>query len=110
MPNINITVTVHILYVFVILQINKLYVCHVYCSEPKRVKCSVCDRRFRNLPALNGHMRLHGGYMKKVVHHCCLLVPRRKEPASSFDEKCINIQELVFNFVGSLEQGNGYYR
>nr|KAG5710727.1 hypothetical protein BaRGS_035129 [Batillaria attramentaria] len=29
------------------------------------VQCTVCERRFKTLPALNGHMRLHGGYMKK---------------------------------------------
>ncbi|KAL8564555.1 hypothetical protein ACOMHN_003313 [Nucella lapillus] len=29
------------------------------------VQCSVCERRFKSLPALNGHMRLHGGYLKK---------------------------------------------
>ena len=28
--------------------------------------CDLCGRRFRNLPGLNGHMRLHGGYYKKV--------------------------------------------
>ncbi|VDM02858.1 unnamed protein product [Schistocephalus solidus] len=31
-------------------------------EEPKRVACSVCKRRFKNQSALNGHMRLHGGY------------------------------------------------
>ncbi|KAJ8309353.1 hypothetical protein KUTeg_014227 [Tegillarca granosa] len=31
----------------------------------KPVVCSLCDRRFKNIPALNGHMRLHGGYFKK---------------------------------------------
>ena len=35
-------------------------------SEPKPVECSICHRRFKNIPALNGHMRLHGGYFKKV--------------------------------------------
>ncbi|XP_046375534.2 transcriptional-regulating factor 1-like isoform X3 [Haliotis rufescens] len=29
------------------------------------VQCSICQRRFKNIPALNGHMRLHGGYLKK---------------------------------------------
>ncbi|GAU98322.1 hypothetical protein RvY_09483-2 [Ramazzottius varieornatus] len=27
--------------------------------------CQVCRRRFRNSPALNGHMRLHGGFLNK---------------------------------------------
>jgi len=38
------------------------------CSEPKPVKCHVCDRGFKNIAALNGHMRLHGGYIRKVCH------------------------------------------
>ena len=37
-------------------------------SEPKPVKCHVCDRGFKNIAALNGHMRLHGGYVRKVCH------------------------------------------
>lgn len=34
--------------------------------EPRPVECNLCHRRFKNIPALNGHMRLHGGYFKKV--------------------------------------------
>ena len=30
-----------------------------------RVECTLCDRSFKNVAALNGHMRLHGGYLKK---------------------------------------------
>ncbi|CAG2161919.1 unnamed protein product, partial [Oppiella nova] len=33
-------------------------------SEPQQVECSLCQRKFKNIPALNGHMRLHGGYLK----------------------------------------------
>lgn len=32
---------------------------------PKPVECNLCHRKFKNVPALNGHMRLHGGYFKK---------------------------------------------
>lgn len=35
-------------------------------TEPKPVECNLCHRKFKNIPALNGHMRLHGGYFKKV--------------------------------------------
>lgn len=35
-------------------------------QELKPVECNLCHRRFKNVPALNGHMRLHGGYFKKV--------------------------------------------
>ncbi|XP_017073579.2 mucin-5AC isoform X1 [Drosophila eugracilis] len=31
----------------------------------KPVECNLCHRKFKNIPALNGHMRLHGGYYKK---------------------------------------------
>jgi hypothetical protein len=34
--------------------------------DPKPVECNLCHRKFKNIPALNGHMRLHGGYFKKV--------------------------------------------
>lgn len=33
------------------------------------VECAICCRRFKNTPALNGHMRLHGGYFKKVLSY-----------------------------------------
>lgn len=33
--------------------------------EQKSVECNLCQRKFKNIPALNGHMRLHGGYFKK---------------------------------------------
>ena len=34
-------------------------------GEQKPVECNLCHRKFKNIPALNGHMRLHGGYFKK---------------------------------------------
>ncbi|XP_026824869.1 uncharacterized protein LOC105280652 isoform X2 [Ooceraea biroi] len=34
-------------------------------TESKTVECNLCHRKFKNTPALNGHMRLHGGYFKK---------------------------------------------
>ncbi|XP_063367492.1 uncharacterized protein LOC134655917 isoform X2 [Cydia amplana] len=34
-------------------------------GEAKPVECNLCHRKFKNIPALNGHMRLHGGYFKK---------------------------------------------
>ncbi|CAG9565563.1 unnamed protein product [Danaus chrysippus] len=34
-------------------------------TDVKPVECNLCHRRFKNIPALNGHMRLHGGYFKK---------------------------------------------
>ncbi|KAL1110100.1 hypothetical protein AAG570_008177, partial [Ranatra chinensis] len=34
-------------------------------TSTKPVECNLCHRKFKNIPALNGHMRLHGGYFKK---------------------------------------------
>ncbi|KAG6455454.1 hypothetical protein O3G_MSEX009219 [Manduca sexta] len=34
-------------------------------GDVKQVECNLCHRKFKNIPALNGHMRLHGGYFKK---------------------------------------------
>ena len=34
-------------------------------QNPNMVECTICSRRFKNIPALNGHMRLHGGYYRK---------------------------------------------
>ncbi|XP_047537130.1 zinc finger protein 541 isoform X3 [Vanessa atalanta] len=34
-------------------------------TDIKPVECNLCHRKFKNIPALNGHMRLHGGYFKK---------------------------------------------
>ncbi|KAG5673439.1 hypothetical protein PVAND_003485 [Polypedilum vanderplanki] len=34
-------------------------------GDQKPVECNLCHRKFKNVPALNGHMRLHGGYFKK---------------------------------------------
>ena len=31
----------------------------------KPAGCSICERTFKNVQALNGHMRCHGGYFKK---------------------------------------------
>ncbi|XP_035704519.1 mucin-5AC isoform X3 [Folsomia candida] len=45
-------------------------------AEDKPVECAICCRRFKNTPALNGHMRLHGGYFKKETDG------RKKEPAT----------------------------
>ena len=39
-----------------------------FCSPVQPVKCPECNRNFKNNKALNGHMRLHGGFdwTKKV--------------------------------------------
>ncbi|XP_064623846.1 uncharacterized protein LOC135485588 isoform X2 [Lineus longissimus] len=52
---------------------------------PKPVECSLCHRRFKNIPALNGHMRLHGGYFKKDPTPPTISV--KKENSSETTEK-----------------------
>ncbi|XP_063958685.1 transcriptional-regulating factor 1-like isoform X1 [Lytechinus pictus] len=39
---------------------NKRHTTHE--KERVTVNCTVCKRTFKSMPALNGHMRLHGGY------------------------------------------------
>ena len=34
---------------------------HLAEQQTDYVECPVCQKKFKNLPALNGHMRLHGG-------------------------------------------------
>ncbi|XP_052057998.1 uncharacterized protein LOC127698551 isoform X3 [Mytilus californianus] len=34
-------------------------------EEVKPAECTICERTFKNVQALNGHMRCHGGYFKK---------------------------------------------
>ena len=49
-------------------------------TEVKPVECNLCSRTFKNIPALNGHMRLHGGYFKKVSRvkkQLCIIVVKR---------------------------------
>jgi len=35
-------------------------------EEPKPETCKICGKGFKNIPALNGHMRLHGGFVAKA--------------------------------------------
>ena len=46
--------------------------------------CELCGRRFKNLPALNGHMRLHGGYYKKVKYELRAFVMLYSNVTDSF--------------------------
>ncbi|XP_072389156.1 uncharacterized protein [Diabrotica undecimpunctata] len=66
---------------------------------PKPVECNLCHRKFKNIPALNGHMRLHGGYFKKDAESkkC-----EKKEPGgpplqtASFSVRAL-IEEKIIN-------------
>ncbi|XP_046658292.1 serine-rich adhesin for platelets-like isoform X2 [Homalodisca vitripennis] len=50
-------------------------------ADPKPVECNLCHRKFKNVPALNGHMRLHGGYFKKESkhHHVTVSDPKHQQ-------------------------------
>lgn len=63
----NVLISVSVVLMFLkFFSVRYCMMCFCVFSEPLPVPCSFCDRRFRNLAALNGHMRLHGGYVKKV--------------------------------------------
>uniref|UniRef100_A0A158RA85 C2H2-type domain-containing protein n=1 Tax=Taenia asiatica TaxID=60517 RepID=A0A158RA85_TAEAS len=47
-------------------------------EEPRVVACSLCKRRFKNQSALNGHMRLHGGY--SLNHAPGTTAPAKPQP------------------------------
>lgn len=36
------------------------------CAEPSGVDCPSCGRKFKNMPALNGHMRLHSTALHRL--------------------------------------------
>jgi len=61
------------------------------------VQCSVCDRRFRNLAALNGHMRLHGGYVKYVKKVYLIVVIR--SGCCVCKQKCCEFLNYCFSAV-----------
>uniref|UniRef100_A0A336MMU0 CSON003061 protein n=1 Tax=Culicoides sonorensis TaxID=179676 RepID=A0A336MMU0_CULSO len=48
-------------------------------------------RNFKNIPALNGHMRLHGGYLKKDIEKLKL----RKEKAPQLMTASIGVRTLI---------------
>ena len=48
-------------------------------EQQQQYRCELCGRLFKNLQALNGHMRLHGGYLSKKVSDPFL---RRISPAA----------------------------
>ncbi|ESN91388.1 hypothetical protein HELRODRAFT_165417 [Helobdella robusta] len=67
-------------------------------DEPKPVKCSVCGKRFRNMPALNGHMRLHGGYTKQIKAEIENII----EDVSN-DEVKISLQPMEINSLSTSD-------
>ncbi|CAL1529428.1 unnamed protein product, partial [Lymnaea stagnalis] len=53
-------------------------------EQPKsQAYCTTCDRYFKNAAALNGHMRCHGGYLKKGKEKDGKKSPMRKTSSSS---------------------------
>ena len=55
--------------IIILLCTLNVYCVFVYRDDAiKPISCNICQKRFKTLPALNGHMRLHGGYnVKKVI-------------------------------------------
>ena len=86
--------------------------CPSDCGRP--VECNVCQRRFKNTPALNGHMRLHGGFLKKDSE---CKKPDKKDPNTPplqtasvsiralIEEKIIQRRNMAAAGVGSVGSG-----
>ncbi|KAI8744444.1 CAunnamed protein product [Biomphalaria glabrata] len=55
-------------------------------DQPKtQAYCTTCDRYFKNAAALNGHMRCHGGFLKKGKEKEGKKSPMRKSSGSTSD-------------------------
>ncbi|XP_058021269.1 transcriptional-regulating factor 1 isoform X9 [Ahaetulla prasina] len=60
-------------------------------SEPKsKLTCSVCFKEFKSLPALNGHMRSHGGIRASPIF--------RQEPNRKHHQSITNSEENIKSF------------
>ena len=75
-------------------------------TEPKPVECNLCHRKFKNIPALNGHMRLHGGYFKKVIES-------RFPPFSSVFFRIITYivyyHSIIYSIIGIFSKKGQYF-
>ncbi|KAK0075199.1 hypothetical protein PV326_011804, partial [Microctonus aethiopoides] len=62
-------------------------------GESKLVECSLCRRQFKNIPALNGHMRLHGGYFKKDGDN--KKSEKKETPGPPLQTASVNVRALI---------------
>ncbi|XP_018899320.2 uncharacterized protein [Bemisia tabaci] len=62
-------------------------------TDPKPVECNLCHRSFKNFPALNGHMRLHGGYFKKDSD--CKKSEKRESSGPPLQTASISVRALI---------------
>ena len=61
--------------------------------EQKPVECNLCHRKFKNVPALNGHMRLHGGYFKKDAE--TKKCDKKETPGPPLQTASVGIRALI---------------
>lgn len=57
------------------------------------VECNLCHRKFKNVPALNGHMRLHGGYFKKDTES--KKCDKKETPGPPLQTASVGIRALI---------------
>lgn len=62
-------------------------------TEQKPVECNLCHRKFKNIPALNGHMRLHGGYFKKDAE--AKKFDKKETPGPPLQTASVGIRALI---------------
>ncbi|XP_055325066.1 uncharacterized protein LOC129579232 isoform X2 [Sitodiplosis mosellana] len=62
-------------------------------TEQKPVECNLCHRKFKNIPALNGHMRLHGGYFKKDAE--AKKCDKKETPGPPLQTASVGIRALI---------------
>ncbi|XP_025024940.1 transcriptional-regulating factor 1 isoform X6 [Python bivittatus] len=75
-------------------------------SESKsKLTCSVCFKEFKSLPALNGHMRSHGGIRASPIFRQAVLMYQkigsqvsRKDPSRKHHQSITNSEESIKPF------------
>ena len=67
------------------------------------VECSICARKFKNIPALNGHMRLHGGYYRKESEKHKQAESQRST-GSGCPEASVSTHRVSSNVISLIEE------
>jgi len=70
---------------------------------PNMVECSICARKFKNIPALNGHMRLHGGYYRKDSEKHKQAESQRSA-GSGYPEASVSTHRVSSNVISLIEE------
>lgn len=74
-------------------------------EEPKPEVCKICGKGFKNIPALNGHMRLHGGYVKPKIFQADSPANDSNDAPKKMSDKSMNFHHGSFDDTGGALSG-----